>query len=226
MIFFKNVSYQVEIKELFTNINFSIFSNQKIGLIGKNGTGKTTIFNLIQGDLISDRGDIEIAKNTRIVTVKQEVDDFEIKVIDYVVNGISSLRQLKTKMRNSLLEENFIEYSKYHEEYESLGGYAAESQAGKLLSGLGFSVTQLQQKVKELSGGWQIRLNLAQALLQESDVLLLDEPTNHLDLDAVLWLEEYLQEYKGSLLLISHDRIFLDNVVKQIFNIDNKNIVT
>lgn len=129
-------------------------------------------------------------------------------------------------MQDSLASENFVDYSKYHEEYESLGGYAIESQAGKLLSGLGFSVSQLQQKVKELSGGWQIRLNLAQALLQESDILLLDEPTNHLDLDAVLWLEEYLQEYKGSLLLISHDRIFLDNVVKQIFYIDNKNIDT
>ncbi|EZK37902.1 hypothetical protein P251_02656 [Francisella tularensis subsp. tularensis str. SCHU S4 substr. FTS-634/635] len=161
-----------------------------------------------------------------MVTVKQEVDDFEVKVIDYVVNGIESLKQLKIKMQDSLASENFVDYSKYHEEYESLGGYAIESQAGKLLSGLGFSVSQLQQKVKELSGGWQIRLNLAQALLQESDILLLDEPTNHLDLDAVLWLEEYLQEYKGSLLLISHDRIFLDNVVKQIFYIDNKNIDT
>lgn len=208
MIFFKNVSYQVEIKELFDNINFSIFPNQKIGLVGKNGTGKTTLFNLIQGNLTPDKGDIEIAKNTRIVTVKQEVDDFEVKVIDYVVNGIESLKQLKIKMQDSLASENFVDYSKYHEEYESLGGYAIESQAGKLLSGLGFSVSQLQQKVKELSGGWQIRLNLAQALLQESDILLLDEPTNHLDLDAVLWLEEYLQEYKGSLLLISHDRIF------------------
>ncbi|AJI73716.1 conserved hypothetical protein [Francisella tularensis subsp. novicida GA99-3548] len=226
MIFFKNVSYQVEIKELFDNINFSIFPNQKIGLVGKNGTGKTTLFNLIQGNLTPDKGDIEIAKNTRIVTVKQEVDDFEVKVIDYVVNGIESLKQLKIKMQDSLATENFVDYSKYHEEYESLGGYAIESQAGKLLSGLGFGVSQLQQKVKELSGGWQIRLNLAQALLQESDILLLDEPTNHLDLDAVLWLEEYLQEYKGSLLLISHDRIFLDNVVKQIFHIDNKNIYT
>lgn len=226
MIFFKKVSYQVEIKELFDSISFSIFPNQKIGLVGKNGTGKTTLFNLIQGNLIPDKGDIEIAKNTRIVTVKQEVDDFEAKVIDYVVNSIESLKQLKIQMQKSLRSENFVDYSKYHEEYESLGGYAIESQAGKLLSGLGFSVSQLQQKVKELSGGWQIRLNLAQALLQESDILLLDEPTNHLDLDAVLWLEEYLQEYKGSLLLISHDRIFLDNVVKQIFHIDNKNIDT
>lgn len=226
MIFFKNISYQVEVKELFDDVNFSIFPNQKIGLVGKNGTGKTTLFNLIQTNITPDKGDIEIAKNTRIVTVKQEVDDFEVKVIYYVVHGIESLKQLKIKMQESLATENFVDYSKYHEEYESLGGYAIESQAGKLLSGLGFSISQLEQKVKELSGGWQIRLNLAQALLQESDILLLDEPTNHLDLDAVLWLEEYLQEYKGSLLLISHDRIFLDNVVKQIFHIDNKNIAT
>ncbi|QIV95938.1 ATP-binding cassette subfamily F protein 3 [Allofrancisella inopinata] len=225
MIFFKNVSYQVEIKELFNDINFSIFQNQKIGLVGKNGTGKTTLFNLIQANISPDKGDIEIAKNTRIVTVKQEVDDFEIKVIDYVINGVESIRSLKHKMAEALDKEDFVEYSKYHEEYESLGGYTIESQASKLLAGLGFSISQLEQKVKELSGGWQIRLNLAQALLQESDILLLDEPTNHLDLDAVLWLEQYLQEYKGSLLLISHDRIFLDNVVKQVFHIDEKKIV-
>ncbi|KEI35941.1 ABC-F family ATP-binding cassette domain-containing protein [Allofrancisella frigidaquae] len=225
MIFFKNVSYQVEIKELFNDINFSIFQNQKIGLVGKNGTGKTTLFNLIQANISPDKGDIELAKNTRIVTVKQEVDDFEATVIDYVINGVESLRSLKHKMAEALDKEDFVEYSTCHEEYESLGGYSIESQASKLLAGLGFSISQLEQKVKELSGGWQIRLNLAQALLQESDILLLDEPTNHLDLDAVLWLEQYLQEYKGSLLLISHDRIFLDNVVKQVFHIDEKKIV-
>lgn len=226
MIFFKNVSYQVEVKELFDDVSFSIFPNQKIGLVGKNGTGKTTLFNLIQGNISADKGDIEIARNTRIVTVKQEVDDFDAKVIDYVVNGIESLKTLKHNMVEALANEDFVEYSRYHEEYESLGGYSIESQAGKLLSGLGFTTAQQDQAVKELSGGWQIRLNLAQALLQESDILLLDEPTNHLDLDAVLWLEQYLQEYKGSLLLISHDRIFLDNVVKQIFHIESKNIDT
>ncbi|APC97055.1 ABC-F family ATP-binding cassette domain-containing protein [Francisella frigiditurris] len=226
MIFFKNVSYQVEVKELFDDVSFSIFPNQKIGLVGKNGTGKTTLFNLIQHNISADKGDIEIARNTRIVTVKQEVDDFDAKVIDYVVNGIESLKTLKHNMVEALASEDFVEYSRYHEEYESLGGYSIESQAGKLLSGLGFTTAQQDQSVKELSGGWQIRLNLAQALLQESDILLLDEPTNHLDLDAVLWLEQYLQEYKGSLLLISHDRIFLDNVVKQIFHIESKNIDT
>lgn len=226
MIFFKNVSYQVEVKELLDDTNFSIFPKQKIGLVGKNGTGKTTLFNLIQRNLQQDKGDIEIAKNTRIVTVKQDIDDFDAKVIDYVVNGVESIKILKQKMNEALAKENFIDYSKYHEEYESQDGYLLESQAGKLLAGLGFSITQLEQNVKELSGGWQIRLNLAQALLQESDILLLDEPTNHLDLDAVLWLEQYLQDYKGSLLLISHDRIFLDNVVTQIFHIDNKQVVT
>ncbi|MGQ4005088.1 ATP-binding cassette domain-containing protein [Francisellaceae bacterium CB300] len=226
MIFFKNVSYQVEVKELLDDTTFSIFPNQKIGLVGKNGTGKTTLFNLVQKNLQQDKGEIEIAKNTRIVTVKQDVDDFEAKVIDYVVNGVESIKILKQKMEEALATENFVDYSKYHEEYESQDGYSIESQAGKLLSGLGFSISQLNQNVKELSGGWQIRLNLAQALLQESDILLLDEPTNHLDLDAVLWLEQYLQDYKGSLLLISHDRIFLDNVVTQIFHIDNRKVVT
>ncbi|AHH46409.1 ABC transporter ATP-binding protein [Francisella tularensis subsp. holarctica PHIT-FT049] len=215
MIFFKNVSYQVEIKELFDNINFSIFPNQKIGLVGKNGTGKTTLFNLIKGNLTPDKGDIEIAKNTRIVTVKQEVDDFEVKVIDYVVNGIESLKQLKIKMQDSLASENFVDYSKYHEEYESLGGYTIESQAGKLLSGLGFSVSQLQQKVKELSGGWQIRLNLAQALLQESDILLLDEPTNHLDIGVREALTVALQSFQGAIILVSHDRFLLESTVDE-----------
>ncbi|NDT50021.1 ABC-F family ATP-binding cassette domain-containing protein, partial [Francisella tularensis subsp. holarctica] len=215
MIFFKNVSYQVEIKELFNNINFSIFPNQKIGLVGKNGTGKTTLFNLIKGNLTPDKGDIEIAKNTRIVTVKQEVDDFEVKVIDYVVNGIESLKQLKIKMQDSLASENFVDYSKYHKEYESLGGYTIESQAGKLLSGLGFSISQLQQKVKELSGGWQIRLNLAQALLQESDILLLDEPTNHLDIGVREALTVALQSFQGAIILVSHDRFLLESTVDE-----------
>ncbi|AXA33858.1 ABC-F family ATP-binding cassette domain-containing protein [Francisella adeliensis] len=226
MIFFKNISYQVDVKELFNDINFSIFQNQKIGLVGKNGTGKTTLFNLIQRNIVPDKGDLEIAKNTRIVTVKQDVDNFDVKVIDYVANGVAFVKDLRQKMSNALATENFVDYSHYHEEYESLGGYSIEAQAGKLLSGLGFNTAQLDQQVKELSGGWQIRLNLAQALLQESDILLLDEPTNHLDLDAVLWLEQYLQEYKGSLLLISHDRIFLDNVVKQIFHIDERQVVS
>lgn len=224
MIFFKNISYQVDVKELFNDVSFSIFSNQKIGLVGKNGTGKTTLFNLIQRNIVPDKGELEIAKNTRIVTVKQDVDDFDAVVLDYVANGVGFIKDLKQKMANALATENFVDYSHFHEEYESHGGYGIEAQAGKLLSGLGFNNEQLSQKVKELSGGWQIRLNLAQALLQESDILLLDEPTNHLDLDAVLWLEQYLQDYKGSLLLISHDRIFLDNVVKQVFHIENQNI--
>lgn len=226
MIFFKNISYQVDVKELFDDVSFSIFQNQKIGLVGKNGTGKTTLFNLIQRNIAPDKGELEIAKNTRIVTVKQDVDDFDVKVLDYVANGVAFVKDLRQKMSDALATENFVDYSDFHEEYESLGGYSIEAQAGKLLSGLGFNTAQLDQQVKELSGGWQIRLNLAQALLQESDILLLDEPTNHLDLDAVLWLEQYLQEYKGSLLLISHDRIFLDNVVKQIFHIDEKQVVS
>ena len=226
MIFLKNISYQVEIKELFNNVNLSIFPDEKIGLIGENGVGKTTLFNLIQNKISVDKGDIEIIKNIKIVTVKQDVDDFEATVIDYVINGIDAFKTLKQKMQLALNNEDFINYSKYHEEYESLGGYTIESQASKLLSGLGFKTSQIKQKVKELSGGWQIRLNLAQALLQDSDVLLLDEPTNHLDLDAVLWLEQYLQQYKGTLLLISHDRIFLDNVIKKIFHLENQNITS
>ena len=114
MIFFKDVSYQVDVKELLDDVRFSIFPNQKIGLIGKNGTGKTTLFNLIQANIACDKGEIEIAKNTRIVTVKQDVDDFEAKVLDYVVNGIAAIKELKHNMDVSLLNENFVDYSRYH----------------------------------------------------------------------------------------------------------------
>jgi len=224
MIFLKNISYHVEVKELFNDVSFSIFSKEKIGLVGKNGSGKTTILNLIQKNITPDKGDVELARNINIVTVSQEVNDFETTVLEYVESGVENIRIIKNKMLKALSSEDFINYSKYQDEYEALGGYTLESQASKLLNGLGFSLEQLYMQVKELSGGWQIRLNLAQALLQDSDVLLLDEPTNHLDLDAVMWLENYLKEYSGALLLISHDRIFLDNVVNNILAIESNNV--
>ncbi|WP_119343190.1 ABC-F family ATP-binding cassette domain-containing protein [Facilibium subflavum] len=226
MITCKDVTLQRGLKTLFSQVSFSIYNQQKVGLVGQNGSGKTSLFGLIAGKLQSDTGYIEIAKGTRIVTVKQEVDsDFlDENVIDYVIKGHVQLDEIKTQMDAAFACEDYTLHASLHETFESLGGYQVESKAAQLLDGLGFSQSQFYQPVKSLSGGWRIRLNLAQALLQPADLLLLDEPTNHLDLDAVLWLEKYLQQYDGAIVLISHDRIFLDNVVTRILHIENQTI--
>ncbi|WP_119328986.1 ABC-F family ATP-binding cassette domain-containing protein [Cysteiniphilum halobium] len=224
MITLQNISLQRGLKILFDNVSFAIYDKQKIGLVGANGAGKTSLFMLLAQGLQADQGALEIAKGTRIVTVKQEVDDLEASVIDYVMQGNAELHQLKLAMAKALADEAYEEHARLHADFEVLGGYQLESQAAQLLDGLGFEPQQLHAPVKSLSGGWRIRLNLAQALLQQAEILLLDEPTNHLDLDAVMWLERYLQNYQGAVVLISHDRIFLDNVVGRVLYIENKGI--
>ncbi len=224
MISLQKVSLQRGLKLLFNEINVSIYDKQKIGLVGKNGAGKTSLFMLLSGVLQPDVGEIEVAKGARIVTVKQEVDDLNTSIIDYVMRGNEVLCNLHYEMQQALLNENYEAHAKLHADFEVLGGYQLEAKAAALLDGLGFNTKQIHDQVKSLSGGWRIRLNLAQALLQEAELLLLDEPTNHLDLDAVLWLERYLQSYTGAVILISHDRIFLDNVVQRILHIENKTV--
>ncbi|WP_440682646.1 ribosomal protection-like ABC-F family protein [Cysteiniphilum halobium] len=224
MITLQNISLQRGLKILFDDVSFAIYDKQKIGLVGANGAGKTSLFMLLAQGLQADQGALEIAKGTRIVTVKQEVDDLEASVVDYVMQGNAELHQLKLAMAKALADEAYEEHARLHADFEVLGGYQLESQAAQLLDGLGFEPQQLHAPVKSLSGGWRIRLNLAQALLQQAEILLLDEPTNHLDLDAVMWLERYLQNYQGAVVLISHDRIFLDNVVGRVLYIENKGI--
>lgn len=226
MISFQSVSLQRGTKILFDHIDFSLYPHQKVGLVGRNGIGKSSLLSMITGMLSADTGEIERTNGLQVVTVKQEVDRLDLSVIAYVIKGVKVLDDLSQAMAQALADENYTEHARLHADFEALGGYQLEARAAQLLAGLGFKPAQLHQPVQSLSGGWRIRLNLAQALLQQADLLLLDEPTNHLDLDAVLWLESYLKNYDGAILLISHDRLFLDNVIEKVLHIENQKVNT
>jgi ATP-binding cassette subfamily F protein 3 len=216
MIQFNNVALQLGDKFLFTDISFTLHAKEKIGLIGQNGAGKSTLFAMLQGVIHPDKGEVQLPKNLRLATVKQETPALPMTAIEYVLDGDGIYRQQQKEIAQAEVSEDIHELGRLHEWMEHTGFYAKPAQAAALLNGLGFSFEEQSRPVAEFSGGWRMRLNLAQALIAPSDVLLLDEPTNHLDLEAVLWLEDWLKNYPGILLIISHDREFLDNVVKYI----------
>lgn len=209
--------------QLFQGVNHVLYRSQKTGVTGANGCGKSSLFSLILGELEPDEGEIQLQNGVIVAHVAQEMVTTDRSALDYVIDGDTALRAVEKK----LSEVEGVDGQRHAEllsDYESRGGYTAAARAGSLLFGLGFSGEQHQQPVTQFSGGWRMRLNLAQALMCPSDLLLLDEPTNHLDLDAVIWLEQWLQHYSGALLLISHDREFLDRVVKQIMHIEHGGI--
>ncbi|WP_333608411.1 ATP-binding cassette domain-containing protein [Arsukibacterium sp.] len=216
---------QVELRRgpqaLFTNADLTVFPGQKVGIIGANGCGKSSLFALLQGKLHADAGNINIPERWVISTVAQETPALDCSAMDYVLQGDEKLFPLLLKVRSQCSESDL---AAVHLQIEALDGYRAEAKAGVLLDGLGFAGDAQQQPVKSFSGGWRMRLNLAKALMQPAELLLLDEPTNHLDLDAVLWLEKYLANYQGTLLLISHDRDFLDAVTDNIVHIERQTL--
>jgi len=222
MILLKDISLQRGIKPIFDNASITFYPQHKVGIIGNNGVGKTTLFAMILGSLEPDAGEIQLSNGLRVATVQQEIDDYSLNVLDYVISGYKEFYPLHLEMKDAIAGKEISNYAHKQSQFEEMGGYFIEANAAKLLDGLGFNQTQLTQSVGELSGGWQIRLNLAQALLKPSDVLLLDEPTNHLDIDALVWLEKWLISYQGMILLISHDRFFLDQIVDEILLIENK----
>lgn len=226
MIQFTNVALQIGTKFLFTDINFTLHARDKAGLIGQNGAGKSTLFAIIQGKIQADKGDIQLPKNLRLASVKQETPALEMSALEYVLDGDMIYRQQERELRIAEEKEDLDAMGRLHEWMTQTNFYSKPAQAASLLSGLGFSVDEQSKSVAEFSGGWRMRLNLAQALIFDSDILLLDEPTNHLDLEAVLWLEDWLKNYPGILLVISHDREFLDNVVKRILWLENGEIKT
>jgi ATP-binding cassette subfamily F protein 3 len=205
---------------LLEHATLTIHRGHKVGITGSNGTGKSSLFALIMGNLSADTGDFDMPRNLVIAYVAQETAATERRAIDYVIDGDAELRELQAQLEQA--DTDGIKQAELHAKIESAGGYSAEARAATLLNGLGFSPAQIQQPVSSFSGGWQMRLNLARALMCRSDLLLLDEPTNHLDLDAVIWLESWLKSYAGTLLLISHDREFLDNVVMEIAHIEQQ----
>lgn len=222
MIQFSNVSLQIGKKVLFKQLNFTLHAREKIGLIGQNGAGKSTLFNMIQGSVHADQGEIQLPKNLRLATVKQETPALSMSALEYVLDGDATYRQQQSELAAAEHTNDLDALGKIYEWMVNTNHYGKPAEAAALLNGLGFSFTEQEKNVSEFSGGWRMRLNLAQALIAESDVLLLDEPTNHLDLEAVLWLEVWLKNYPGILLIISHDREFLDQVVKSILWLNNK----
>lgn len=209
---------------LFEQASLSIHRGNRVGVTGANGCGKSSLFALILNRLHSDAGELELPPHTVIAHVAQETPAVEQSALDYVLDGDRELRETEQQLAQAEAENDGHAQALCHTKLADIDAYTAEARAGKLLLGLGFKAEQLQQQVSQFSGGWRMRLNLAQALMCRSDLLLLDEPTNHLDLDAVIWLEQWLLSYSGTLLLISHDRDFLDRVCTHIVHIEQQRL--
>ena len=223
MIKLTNVSLQRGTKFLLEHTDWVVHTSQKWGIIGANGSGKSSLFKMLLGELHEDTGSIDIPKHWNLSHMAQEVGASTSAAVDYVVDGDAELRSVEKQIEQAGEDGNKL--AKLFAQMEHIDGYTANARAQKLLHGLGFKDSDHTKPVSDFSGGWRIRLNLAKALMCRSDLLLLDEPTNHLDLDATLWLEQWLKAYKGTLIIISHDRDFLDNVITHTVNIENKKLV-
>ncbi len=221
MIELDSISLHRGDKTLLENASLRIHPGEKTALVGANGAGKTSLFLLLQRQLTVDSGHLSIPEQWRVAHMAQEVGADERTAIDYILDGDTELRRIQRELENPRDDDHLVAL---YGDLDAIDGYTAERRAEQLLLGLSFRPDQLQQSVNRFSGGWRIRLNLAQALMCPSDLLLLDEPTNHLDLDASLWLEQWLQKYRGTLVLISHDRDFIDNTCEQIVHIENKEL--
>ncbi len=224
MIKLSNVSLRRGRQLLFENVNFSVHPGHRTGVTGANGVGKTSLFKLLDSTLQQDSGVIEFPSHAKLACVSQEVIDTDLSGIHYVMAGDSTLEAAKLELREAEIKNCDEALAVAYDKVEQAGGYTGETRAGKLLSGLGFSIEEQKESFNNFSGGWRMRLNLARALMTPSDILMLDEPTNHLDLDAIIWLENWLVKYQGILLLISHDRDFLNAVCTNIVNIEAGNI--
>lgn len=224
MIQFKNISLARGAKPLIVEASFQLHPGQKVGLTGANGTGKSSLFALLRSELHQEQGDLEIPAHWVIAHVAQETPALDEAAIEFTLDGDAELRQVQTALAAAEATHDGVRVAELHQKLGDIDGYAAQSRAATLLDGLGFTQADFARPVKDFSGGWRMRLNLARALMCRSDVLLLDEPTNHLDLDAVIWLEGWLRDYRGTLLLISHDRDFLDNVVDNVLHIERQHI--
>jgi len=210
------------VKNLIKSSSFTIHPNHKVGLVGSNGCGKSSLFAALLGDLAPDAGDLSMPSSWDIATVKQETPSLEQSALDYVMDGDKEFRQLEQELEQARITDNGNLEATIINKIDTINGYSLPARAGELLHGLGFLQSQLSSPVKDFSGGWRMRLNLAQALISRADLLLLDEPTNHLDLDAVIWLQRWLKRFTGTLVLISHDRDFLDTVIGQILHIEHQ----
>ncbi|WP_070224008.1 MULTISPECIES: ATP-binding cassette domain-containing protein [unclassified Janthinobacterium] len=228
MIRFLQVSLMRGIKPLLEQVDVTLNPGDKIGLIGANGAGKSSLFAMMRGELHPDQGEIDFPAKWRVAYVAQETPPLDRAALDYAIDGDVTLRKLEAELARLESEpatsENGIAIGEIYSAMADADAYTVQSRGEQLLLGLGFTLDQMQQPVASFSGGWRMRLNLAQALMCPSDLLLLDEPTNHLDLDAIIWLEDWLKRYAGTLLIISHDRDFLDEVVNVVVHIDERKL--
>lgn len=212
-------------KYLLENASASIFPGQKVGIIGRNGCGKSTLFAAIKSEIAPELGSLTVPRNFRISAVSQQTPSLDISALDYVKQGDKDLTELLAQKEKAYAENNGEKIALIEDKLGIAGAWTIDSRAKILLHGLGFAEDEMQKAVKEYSGGWRMRLNLAQALIYKSDVLLLDEPTNHLDLDTIIFLENYLKSFEGTILCISHDRDFLDTFCSHILHFESNHLV-
>jgi ATP-binding cassette subfamily F protein 3 len=224
MITFSDIQLLRGGKPLLDQASAIIHPGDKIGLVGKNGCGKSTLLALLKDELSIDAGSFSKPAQWELAWVAQETPALERSAIEYVIDGDREYRLLEKQLHQAEQQDHGTQVALLHGSIEMIGGYGIHARAAELLDGLGFSQEQMQWHLTQFSGGWRMRLNLAQALICRSDLLLLDEPTNHLDLDAVMWLERWLQSYPGTLIVISHDRDFLDPIVERVIHIENQQL--
>ncbi|WP_369789533.1 ABC transporter ATP-binding protein [Rouxiella sp. WC2420] len=224
MIVFSSLQIRRGTNVLLDNASATINPGQKVGLVGKNGCGKSTLISLLKNEMSADAGNLTFPSNWALAWVNQETPALDVPAIEYVIDGDREFRQLESELHDANERDDGHAIATLHGKLDAIQAWTIPARAASLLSGLGFTQSQLQQPVKSFSGGWRMRLNLAQALILRSDLLLLDEPTNHLDLDAVIWLEKWLKNYDGTLVLISHDRDFLDPIVDKIMHIEQQTL--
>jgi ATP-binding cassette, subfamily F, member 3 len=209
---------------LIEQINFTVFRGDKVGVTGANGSGKSSLFAAIRGELIPDRGDIDLPAAVKIAHVEQEIAASSRPAIEFVLDGDAQLRGVQAAIEDAEKRDAALVLADLYASLESIDGYRAKSRAAAIMHGLGFKTADHERAVTEFSGGWRVRLAMARALCSRADLLLLDEPTNHLDLDAIVWLEEWLTAYPGTLLMISHDREFLDAIIDRVLHIENHSV--
>ena len=224
MIRFSQLTLARGAKPLIESADLTVHAGERIGLIGANGSGKSSLFAMLRGELHADKGDVELPAHWRIAHVAQETPALERPAVDYAIDGDTELRAIEQELQQAEKADDGHRMAELHGALADADAYTVRSRAEALLMGLGFGAGELYSPVASFSGGWRMRLNLAQALMCRSDLLLLDEPTNHLDLDAIVWLEDWLKRYPGTLLIVSHDRDFLDEVVQAVVHIDNRKL--
>ena len=224
MIEIKNLTLQRGLKVLLDQAALSLAPGRRVGLIGKNGSGKSSLFALLKGEITADKGDVSIPKHWKTAAVAQETPALDISALDYVLQGDGELQLFQTALHEAEAKNDGMKQAEYHAKLEEIDAYSAPARAAKLLSGLGFSQEEHGRPVKSFSGGWRMRLNLAQALMCRADLLLLDEPTNHLDLETVLWLENHLSGLPCTQIIISHDRDFLNATTTQTVELSDQKL--